>query len=207
MIAQQVIRKGTRVVDGDKTYVISAHVLEGHRFASVKINKGENLTSWGLRFGTIRSIHPAMRSFFCSHAVLWRRCFSELAFFLLASMHVCMCSAPGPPSRNPPTANFFACPPSYFPGVATRTILPGEYVCNERCLHALRHRSPALPDLPAMHNFDDVIEPFELKLEAFVPAKQVPLLPRKQRGCFYGFPRAGNRGAGLGLQGCWTGCT
>ena len=50
---------GTPVEHGGMTFRLSHHVLEGHRFAIRKIERGERLTSWGQRFGiAARDILP-----------------------------------------------------------------------------------------------------------------------------------------------------
>ena len=58
-IAIRDLPAGTTVEYGDRTFPLSHTVLEGHRFATVPITKGAELTSWGQRFGVAtRDIAP-----------------------------------------------------------------------------------------------------------------------------------------------------
>jgi altronate dehydratase len=78
-------------------------------------------------------------------------------------------------------------------GLATRRIVPGEYLANDKTLGTLRQRQIdfALPPGP---NFKDHFAPFQLDEGRFLPGEQVPRYP--QPGVFDGFARAGGRGAG-----------
>jgi hypothetical protein len=77
-------------------------------------------------------------------------------------------------------------------GEAVAPIAPGDYIANARVLAALRARG--LTDLPAAHNFDDLILPHEVDEATFAPAPQVPLLSDGRT--FAGLARAGGRGVG-----------
>ena len=58
-IAIRDLAAGTPVQDGSAEYSLSHKILEGHRFAIRSIAKGQELTSWGQRFGIASSaIHP-----------------------------------------------------------------------------------------------------------------------------------------------------
>jgi altronate dehydratase len=78
-------------------------------------------------------------------------------------------------------------------GRALRQIQPGDYVCNELMLQALRGRAAEV-ELPAMPNFADYAEPYALDESLFRPGAQVPLYPEDR--FFQGYPRAGSRGVG-----------
>ena len=77
-------------------------------------------------------------------------------------------------------------------GKAICAIAPGQYVCNEGVLEALRGRRIdfALPETP---NFTDEIPPFNFDAAAVEPAEQIA--PAKEQRYFEGFDRGG-RGAG-----------
>ncbi len=78
-------------------------------------------------------------------------------------------------------------------GIATRDLVPGEYVCNEKILGALAERDIDF-ELPASANFLDAIETYELDEASFVPGKQVE---RADSGAtFDGYRRPGGRGVG-----------
>ncbi len=58
-IAIRDLPAGTSVTHNNNDFTLSHTVLEGHRFAIEPITDGENLTSWGQRFGiAIRDIQP-----------------------------------------------------------------------------------------------------------------------------------------------------
>jgi altronate dehydratase len=78
-------------------------------------------------------------------------------------------------------------------GFAIRDIEPGEYVCNEKILWALRQRRVDF-ELPAAPNFKDYYVPFRLDESAFRPGKRVERY--SNRLTFEGFRRPGNRGVG-----------
>lgn len=50
-IATRRLARGTSIQNGADTFVLDHDVLEGHRFAVRPIAEGEDLLSWGLRFG------------------------------------------------------------------------------------------------------------------------------------------------------------
>ena len=50
-IAIRDLPAGAPVQFADTSFRLSHHVLEGHRFAVRKIERGDQLTSWGQRFG------------------------------------------------------------------------------------------------------------------------------------------------------------
>ncbi len=78
-------------------------------------------------------------------------------------------------------------------GLATRDIEPGEYVCNEKILHAMRERSVNL-DLPKTPNFLDHRLEYSLDETQFRPGTQVT--SSKTNLTFEGFRRNEWRGAG-----------
>ena len=58
-IATHGLEAGTRVISADRTFRLSAQVLEGHRFAVEDIREEQPLLSWGLPFGyATRPIRP-----------------------------------------------------------------------------------------------------------------------------------------------------
>jgi altronate dehydratase len=77
-------------------------------------------------------------------------------------------------------------------GFATRDIVPGDYVCNEWILIALRQRHVKFA-LPAQPNFENHRIRFTLDPANFRPGKQVE--PHHQSGTFLGYDR-GRRGVG-----------
>ena len=78
-------------------------------------------------------------------------------------------------------------------GIATRDLVPGEYVCNEKILAVLAGRDIDF-ELPAGANFLDTIETYELDEASFVPGEQVE---RADSGAtFDGYRRPGGRGVG-----------
>jgi altronate dehydratase len=78
-------------------------------------------------------------------------------------------------------------------GDATRDLVPGEYLCNERILRALGERDIDFT-LPEQANFVDRFEPCELDPANIVPGQQVALA--KLPGTFQGYLRDGHRGIG-----------
>ena len=78
-------------------------------------------------------------------------------------------------------------------GIATRDLVPGEYVCNEKILAALAERDIDF-ELPAGANFLDTIETYELDETSFVPGEQVE--PADSGATFDGYRRPGGRGVG-----------
>ena len=78
-------------------------------------------------------------------------------------------------------------------GIATRLLVPGEYVCNQRILGALAQRNIDF-ELPPTANFRDTIQTYALDEASFSPGEQVP---RAESGAtFDGFRRPGGRGVG-----------
>ncbi len=78
-------------------------------------------------------------------------------------------------------------------GYATRAIVPGDYVCNQKMIDSLSIRN--LPFvLPETPNFSDKMAPYRLDEAEFRPGKQVSRHTNK-RG-FLGYRRPGNRGVG-----------
>ncbi|HEX5847809.1 MAG TPA: UxaA family hydrolase, partial [Rubrobacter sp.] len=58
-MATRRLEAGTRVSYGDSEFEIPHTILEGHRFAVEPVAEGEDLLSWGLRFGrALRDIAP-----------------------------------------------------------------------------------------------------------------------------------------------------
>jgi altronate dehydratase len=78
-------------------------------------------------------------------------------------------------------------------GVATRPILPGDYVCNDTMLEALavRNLNFALPTAP---NFADQIEPFRFNAADRQAVEQVARYATERT--FLGYRRGGGRGVG-----------
>lgn len=78
-------------------------------------------------------------------------------------------------------------------GIATRTIQPGEYVCNASVLKELAQRSLDAT-LPTEPNFRDDLEHYQFGEANFIPAQP---LPRYETDKFFlGYPREGGRGVG-----------
>ena len=78
-------------------------------------------------------------------------------------------------------------------GIATRDLVPGEYVCNDKILTALAERDIDF-ELPRGANFRDTIETCELDEASFVSGEQVA---RADTGAtFDGYRRPGGRGVG-----------
>ena len=68
-IASRKLSAGTPVRFGSGAFEISADILEGHRFAIRRIEKGETLLSWGLPFGrALREIEPG--EYICNARIL-----------------------------------------------------------------------------------------------------------------------------------------
>ncbi len=78
-------------------------------------------------------------------------------------------------------------------GVAIRPIQPGNYVCNEAMLAALRLRNLNFA-LPAEPNFADRITPYQLDEANFQPAPPVPVVANPRT--FLGYRRGAGRGVG-----------
>ena len=78
-------------------------------------------------------------------------------------------------------------------GFATRSIAPGDYVCNRKMIDSLSIRNLpfALPETP---NFSDKMAPYVLDEGAFRPGKRAPLHTNVRH--FFGYQRPGNRGVG-----------
>lgn len=78
-------------------------------------------------------------------------------------------------------------------GYATRAIVPGDYVCNQKMIDSLSIRNLpfALPETP---NFSDKMAPYVLDEAAFRPGKRAPLHTNARH--FFGYQRPGNRGVG-----------
>ena len=78
-------------------------------------------------------------------------------------------------------------------GFATRSISPGDYVCNQKMIDSLSIRNLpfALPETP---NFSDKMAPYQLDEAEFRSGKQVPRHANKRP--FLGYQRPGNRGVG-----------
>ena len=78
-------------------------------------------------------------------------------------------------------------------GFATRSIVPGDYVCNEKMIDSLSIRN--LPfKLPETPNFSDKMAPYVLNEAEFRSGKQVPRYAEERP--FLGYLRPGNRGVG-----------
>ncbi len=68
-IASRRLTAGTRIANGDQTFVTSHTILEGHRFALREIAAGDALLSWGLPFGAAnRNIAPG--AYVCNPKIL-----------------------------------------------------------------------------------------------------------------------------------------
>ncbi len=78
-------------------------------------------------------------------------------------------------------------------GVATRTIQPGNYLCNPAMLEALSVRQLDFP-LPTTPNFADRITPYILDEATFQPAPPVAL--HEHTRTFLGYRRSPARGVG-----------
>jgi altronate dehydratase len=84
-------------------------------------------------------------------------------------------------------------------GVATRRIMPGNYVCNEAMIEALQGRAIDF-EIPRLPNFRDHIPTLTLEEGQFQAGKQVPLYAAspdlRGPGEFLGFRRSPARGVG-----------
>ena len=78
-------------------------------------------------------------------------------------------------------------------GFATRPIVPGDYVCNQKMIDSLSIRN--LPfTLPETPNFSDRMVPYQLDDAEFHPGK--PVQRRTNERYFFGYERPGKRGVG-----------
>ncbi len=78
-------------------------------------------------------------------------------------------------------------------GIATRDILPGDYVMNQGVQVELARRNLDFA-LPAQPNFDNMIKPYHFDEARFMPAR--PLKPHQDQRYFLGYAREGGRGVG-----------
>ena len=78
-------------------------------------------------------------------------------------------------------------------GYASGSIVPGDYVCNQKMIDSLSIRNLNF-DLPNTPNFIDMIKPFVLDENAFNPGKQVERHPEDRN--FLGYKRSSHRGVG-----------
>ncbi len=78
-------------------------------------------------------------------------------------------------------------------GVATRNILPGEYICNPQILESLGLRSLDFA-LPSEPNFEDRIEPYSLDEATFTPGPACVVADDSRT--FLGYARSPARGVG-----------
>ena len=78
-------------------------------------------------------------------------------------------------------------------GFATRSIAPGDYVCNQKMIDSLSIRNLpfALPETP---NFTDKMAPYQLDAAEFRPGTQLPRYTHARH--FLGYQRPGSRGVG-----------
>ena len=78
-------------------------------------------------------------------------------------------------------------------GIATRDILPGDYVINDGVKLELERRNLDF-ELPAQPNFDNMITPYHFDEASFAPA---PAMRRHEQDRYFaGYPRGGGRGVG-----------
>ena len=78
-------------------------------------------------------------------------------------------------------------------GFATRSISPGDYVCNQKMIESLSIRN--LPfELPETPNFSDKMAPYQLDESEFRSGEQVPRHANER--LFLGYQRPGTRGVG-----------
>jgi altronate dehydratase len=83
-ITTQRLEAGTVIMDGDREYVLSHTLLEGHRFAVHPIRNGDALLSWELPFGyAARAIAPG--EYVCNAAMLEALGGREIDFALPAA--------------------------------------------------------------------------------------------------------------------------
>ena len=78
-------------------------------------------------------------------------------------------------------------------GYASRSIAPGDYVCNQKMIDSLSIRNLDFK-LPTSPNFSDVIVPYTLDEAEFNPGKQLERYPNQRN--FFGYRRPGHRGVG-----------
>ncbi|MGI9336241.1 MAG: UxaA family hydrolase, partial [Gammaproteobacteria bacterium] len=78
-------------------------------------------------------------------------------------------------------------------GMASRDLVPGEYVCNTKILQALAERDIDF-ELPQSANFTDYMKRYELDESSFVAGDQVAL--EDSPLTFEGYARPGGRGVG-----------
>ena len=78
-------------------------------------------------------------------------------------------------------------------GYASRSIAPGDYVCNQKMIDSLSIRNLNF-DLPNTPNFIDTIKPFVLDEKAFRPGRQVER--HSEDRYFLGYRRSPRRGVG-----------
>lgn len=78
-------------------------------------------------------------------------------------------------------------------GIATRSLAPGDYVCNEKILRALAERDVDFA-LPLKANFRDHIRTYEFDPASFRPGRQVSRVGEPET--FTGYRRPGRRGVG-----------
>ena len=78
-------------------------------------------------------------------------------------------------------------------GFASRTIAPGDYVCNQKMIQSLTIRNLDFA-LPASPNFRDVMTPYVLNEAEFHPGQQVTRYEHQRT--FLGYRRPGKRGVG-----------
>ncbi len=78
-------------------------------------------------------------------------------------------------------------------GYASRSIAPGDYVCNQKMIDSLSIRNLNF-DLPNTPNFIDTIKPFVLDEKAFRPGRQVERHSADRY--FLGYRRSSRRGVG-----------
>ena len=78
-------------------------------------------------------------------------------------------------------------------GYASRTIVPGNYVCNQKMIDSLSIRNLNF-DLPSTPNFTDMMVPYVLDETEFSHGKQMERYANERN--FLGYQRPGNRGVG-----------
>ena len=78
-------------------------------------------------------------------------------------------------------------------GYASRSIAPGDYVCNQKMIASLSIRNLNF-ELPNTPNFTDTIKPFVLDEKAFIPGRQVERYSEDRN--YLGYSRSSRRGVG-----------
>ncbi len=78
-------------------------------------------------------------------------------------------------------------------GYATRPIVPGNYVCNQKMIDSLSIRNPDF-ELPSSPNFSDKMKTYVLNTEQFEPGRQIAQYEDERH--FLGYRRPGKRGVG-----------